>query len=119
MTYRMILIAAGFLTSFTAVPAFALQGDGTSIGAIRQELRDEAAPIKRVSIEGNLSCMRGSLNTGQACELKLSETKTGRIYNLTQTKSAMELFENGKKQVLIEGHMTDADTLEIRNAQTL
>ncbi len=93
------------------------RGDGSNMAAVRHDGEDNK--IKLVRIEGALSCDLGAENDGQSCDLKLHESKTGRTYNLVQAKSAMQLYQDGTKNVAIEGRLEDSETLEVRKAQSL
>jgi hypothetical protein len=97
------------------------RGDMSNYGTIRHEIgaREPAATENLVRINGILSCDLGSANTGQACELKLKENGSGRIYNLADSAAAMRLFQDGKKNVQIEGRLAGNETIEVKTAQTL
>ena len=70
-------------------------------------------------IEGALSCNLGSDNNDQGCALKIEEAGTGKIFNLVEASNAMRLFQDGSRKVAIEGTLADAETIQVKNAQTL
>ena len=114
-TFTMIMMAVTTGALLLAITAFASQGEGINFAAIRQQ---NAVAIKLVRMEGSLSCDLGAKNTGSGCELKF-QTKNGRVYNLTEASNAMRLFQEGSRQVAIEGQMKDSDTIQVKTAQNL
>jgi hypothetical protein len=113
-----ISMIAMMVSLTVTAPAFATRGDMTNMAAIRHDTENEKR-IKIVRIEGALSCDLGAENSGQGCELKLHETGTGRTYNLIEARGAMQLYQGGNKNVIIEGRLADAETIEVRTAQNL
>jgi hypothetical protein len=55
------------------------------------------------AISGTLICHQNESNTGEACKLQLTETKTGRIYEVSGSNSAMRLYNDGIREVQVEG----------------
>ena len=114
---RMMTVTGVFAGMAMAAPAFASHGgDMTNMSMIRHEI-SEPARLKLVRIEGALTCDMGSENRGEPCELQLHEAGTGKIYRLIQAQSALQLFHDGSKNVLIEGHLEGPETLQVKTAQ--
>jgi hypothetical protein len=112
-------LLSALIAVFASAPAYASRGDMTNFAALRQDREIRSPAAKLVRIEGALSCTLEAENTGKGCELKLQENGSGRMYNLIEAKSAMRLFQDGKKNVLIEGRLAGAETIEVKSAQTL
>lgn len=96
-----------------ASPAFADRA-----GIYRQAMKYEFTP-SLIQIEGALSCTMGTNNDGQACDLKILENKTGKVFNLTNNNDAMRLFHSGKRNVKVEGQIDQANTLQVATISPL
>ena len=66
-----------------------------------------------ITVSGNLSCVLSEINTGDACQLKLQDPKTGATYQLADSNAAMRLFFSGKKSVSIEGRLDSGNVIRV------
>lgn len=114
-----LLLSAAFTLGLLAPNAFAgrSSGDGINSQIIKRELK-LMAPVERIRIEGTLSCDLGTENTGKGCELTLKEATNGKLYRLLEARSAMDLYLEGKKSVIIEGKLAGAETIEVDGARS-
>ena len=121
MKKTILTILTGSLLSLQiAAPAFAINGDFSNMAVIRHDSQNTAPVLSDlIRIEGALSCNLGATNGGQGCDLKLTENKTGRIFNLIEARTAMRLYQDGNKNVIIEGRLAGAETIEVKEARTL
>lgn len=113
---------SALIVAATAAPAYASRGEIANFASLRHERQDrqERSPsAKLIRVEGELSCALDAANTGKGCELKLTENGSGQIYNLIEAATAMRLFQDGNKNVLIEGRLAGTETIEVKSAQTL
>lgn len=110
-----VAIALAVLVIAPSASASRLEGEGyASHIQMRQEKR---ASI--VQIQGPLSCDMGSVNTGKACVLRVLDTRSGKVYTLTNNGDAMKLFNSGTRTVSIEGRFSDSQTLEVAKVSAL
>jgi hypothetical protein len=112
-----MMVAVITVMASLSAPAFAYRGEATNLSTLRHESTSRANQIVR--IEGDLSCNMGAENSGAGCSLQLQEAKTGRIYSLTEAANAMRLFQDGTKKVAITGTLSDSETLQVNDAETL
>lgn len=103
----------------STAPAFASRGDVGNLAMVKHDLAEPTSARASIRIEGALSCGLGGQSAGQGCELALLEAKTGRIYHLVEAKTAMQLYLDGAKNVLIEGRLESSDTISVKSAQML
>lgn len=101
-------------TLLIAMNAWAFRGDHFNMTSLRQEKR-----ASKITVAGVLTCKMASENTGQPCELKIHDAKTGKTFSLSQNGEAMKLFQSGTKQVSVEGRFEDAQTIAVSNVQAL
>jgi hypothetical protein len=105
---------------FAPVRALAARGDTTNFASLRQDRADrKPSAAKLVRIEGALTCDLGLENTGKSCELRLHETGSDRIYNLIEASAAMRLYQDGNRNVMIEGQLAGTETISVKVARTL
>lgn len=96
------------------VHAFASRGDDFNIRSLQQQLR-----ASTVSITGALTCKMGEINTGEACNLKITDSKTGKIFGLANAGDAMRMYNSGTKNVAIEGTVNDNGTISVAKISAL
>ena len=73
---------------------------------------------KAESLLGTLGCDQGAENTGAACQLKLTERDSGRTFDIRGSNDAMRLFNDGKREVAVEGHAS-GDQLRVLKIRAL
>ena len=73
-------------------------------------------PSSLTQVIGALSCNLGEENMGQACVLKITESKSGKILTIQNESEAMKLYFSGTKQAQIEGTMIDNETIHLVRA---
>jgi len=119
---RFTLVIIGLFLFAFAATAFANERSGREFG-FRAHLKQELEQIKKntqtIRVEGSLICKMGEANTGQACDLRIEEIKSGKIYRLTQEEAARRLLSDGTKQVAITGVLRGDQTIEVSQVQAL
>jgi hypothetical protein len=88
-----------------ASPAFAAIGE-VSRAQSQQENRITTAATR---IEGIIAINNGNLT--------ISDSKTGRKYRLTNADGVKKLFDEGNRNVAVEGTLADADTIQVSTAE--
>ncbi len=78
--------------------SMALAGREGSISSIRNQFQADL-----VKVQGSLSCAMAAENNGQPCTLKIKEDNTGRIFELSNTSQLMRFYQDGVRNVMIEG----------------
>ena len=98
-------------------PAIAVMREvDTTFVSLRQAER-AAQQESQVKINGALACPLAAENTGEGCNLTLRDSRTGRTYRLSNANGAMRLYQNGTKNVTIEGTLADGQTIQVATAQ--
>jgi len=97
------------ITTLILIQAFGL----SVIGFAAREPNDrEPAAVNRMqardimqttTVTGSLACQLKAENTGEACTLKITAQDSGRIYEITGSKTAMRLYQDGTRNVRVEG----------------
>ncbi len=89
----------------------------THLALARGELSRSSIEQEReqvgIAVSGNLTCVLSEVNTGDACQLKLLDTKTGATYQLADSTAAMRLFFSGKKSVSVEGRLDIGNVIRV------
>lgn len=113
-----ILFSALILASstFTATVSMASLSEAM---VQRQIDRQETTATNPVRVEGPLSCNLGESNTGQGCELSIRDQKSGRTFALSNNNSAMRLYMQGARVVLIEGKLETPNTIAVSKVSSL
>ena len=121
MTKKFVRLALGMVAAqvaqvlFLTSPALAIRGEPINMSQIRHQ---NAAKSDKVRLTGQLKCEMAAENTGAPCDLKFLESGTGRLYSLTESGSAMRLYQYGNKSVTIEGKLANANTIQVEKAET-
>lgn len=89
-------------------PAFA---DRDIAGFRESQMSMKNSEANSVRITGELMCTLAAENSGQACDLKIKENGTARIYGIADTTVAANalkrLYFNGARTVTIEGTLSN------------
>ncbi len=85
----------------------------------RQMDRQETTAMNPVRVEGPLSCNLGESNTGESCDLSIRDQKSGRTFALSNNTSAMRLYMQGARVVLIEGKLETPNTIAVSKVSSL
>ena len=81
-----------------AVFAWAASDTRESTSAIRMQIRQDL----RAKFRGTLSC---EMLENSGCSLAVIESSTGKRYELKNSGYAMRLYENGTRDVLVDGEI--------------
>lgn len=74
--------------------------------------RVEVSP-EVLKIQGGLTCALPEQNNGRACNLSLTDTTTGKTYNLSQVREAMELYHAGHRLIQLEAKSKRGGGMEL------
>jgi len=67
----------------------------------------------RLQIVGDLRCDMGEQNSGEPCEVKIKDSKTGKVFFLSRAKTAMRLYMSGTRHVTLDGRDAGSETIEV------
>ena len=116
MKLNIVSILALLASSGTVAPALASLSDAR---VLKLTERQEMAALSQIQVEGPLTCSLGESNTGRSCELSIRDQKTGRTFGLNNDNTAMRLYIQGARTVLIEGKLENANTIAVAKASAL
>lgn len=115
---KKISILGILVAALTTASAFAARDNGPSREATLATVQQEMA-ASGIRVEGTVNCRMPETNTGEACIMKITDTETGEVYTLRDANALMELYNTGKREFRIDGSLTDAATIAVKNASAL
>lgn len=98
-THLVILQAVGLAVVAWAGNDKTDKGDRAPAGLARLEARESS----NIDIHGLLTCPLPAQNNGQACTLQIISEGTGQAFRIIDSNAAMQLFQEGKTQVVATG----------------
>ena len=95
--------------SLAALPAFATSvGSGAEHHMDLREMRGT-----QVSVQGDLACAEGTALEADNCDLTVKDSKSGKVFGLSNEERALAMFTAGVKNVAIEGALSRNGRIKI------
>ena len=111
----MVLLAAVAVGTAYAVDRHTREhGEMASYAMIKQEMRNT-----KIRLWGMLNCKLAGMNNGQACTLSITDTNTGKAFELENAGAAMRLFNEGTRDVVIIGRYSAENRIEVIKANPM